>query len=180
MAAFSGLRWPPASRARDSPGCATLGNVLVREQPATDLAIATRILARAHALADDGRITLRLRDVMYIGGRDAMPATMTPYDVAVLLISDGSILHGEPPSDVALYLARHADGHVGSVARGADGTLVAGPDLRSCAVATLRRARGEDETDDVDVIERTWLELVADARVTGALVGAFPVGDESG
>lgn len=154
--------------------------MLVREQPATDLAVATRILARAHAIADDGRITLRLRDVMYIGGRDTIPATMTPYDVAVLLVSDGSVLHGTPPADVAVYLARHAGTHIGSVARAADGALLTGPDLRSCAVAALRHARGEDETIDTDVIERTWLELVADARVTGALVGAFPVGDETG
>jgi len=154
--------------------------MLVREQPATDLAIATRILARAHAIADDGRITLRLRDVVYIGGRDATPTTMTPYDVAVLLVADGSLLHGTPPSDVAMYLARHTDTHIGSVARAADGSVLTGPDLRSCAVATLRHARGEDVTEDADVIERTWLELVADARVTGALVGAFPVGDETG
>src|SRR5262245_3136982 len=47
------------STARFSP-------VLVREEPATDLTIATRILSRAGALASDGRVTLRLYDVMYV------------------------------------------------------------------------------------------------------------------
>lgn len=154
--------------------------MLVREQPATELAIATRILARAHALAEGGRVTLRLRDVVYIGGRDASPATLTPYDVAVLLLEDGTALHGSPPADVDRYLAAHRAAPVGSVARAADGTLIAAKDLRACAVATLRRARREDATHDEAVIERTWLDLVADARVTGALIGAFPTDDRTG
>ncbi len=152
----------------------------MRDQPATELAIATRILARAHALAAEGRITLQLRDVVYIGGRDASPATMTPYDVAVLLLEDGSVLHGSPPPDAPDYLRAHRELRAGSVARGADGALVTARDLRACVVATLRRARGEDATHDEHVIERTWLDLVSDARVTGALIGAFPTEDEAG
>jgi len=154
--------------------------VLVRERPATELVIATRILARAHALAEGGRIALRLRDVMYIGGRDASPATLTPYDVAVLLLEDGTVLHGSPPADVDRYLEAQRAPGVGSAARAADGVLVTAKDLRACAVATLRRARREDATADEAVIERTWLDLVADARVTGALIGAFPTEEQTG
>ena len=149
--------------------------MLVREQPATDLTIATRILARADALAPDGRATLRLHDVMYIAGRGVGLATMTPYDVAVLLIADGSTLQGDAPADVAAYLEAHRRApHAASVARTTDGTYVSAPTLRACVVAALRRARGEREGDDDATIERVWLELVAQARLEGALIGAFP------
>ena len=153
--------------------------MLVREQPATELAIATRILARAGALHLDGRVTLRLNDVMYVGGQGATPATLTPYDVAVLLITDGTTLHGSPPDDVAAYLDAHRrTPDAASVARVSEGEYVTGPSLRACVVAALRRARGEDEAADDATIQQTWLELVAQARVSGALIGAFPTGDE--
>ena len=112
--------------------------MLVREQPATDLTIATRILARSGALVGDRRITLRLRDVMYIGGRDVELSTMTPYDVAVVLSSDGSTLHGQAPSDIADYLEVHRRSpHIASVARMSDGDYVCAPTLRGCVVAAL-------------------------------------------
>ncbi len=153
--------------------------VLVREQPATDLTIATRILARAGALAPDGRVTLRLGDVMYIGGRGLSLATMTPYDVAVILVADGSALHGTPPDDIAAYLEAHRHGpDVGSVARVSADEFVTAPSLRACAVAALRRSRGEHGAGDDATIERAWLDLVAQARISGALIGAFPAEDE--
>ena len=149
--------------------------MLVREQPATDLAIATRNLARAGALATDGRITQRLGDVLYVGGRGIGLATMTPYDVAVVLVSDGSLLHGTAPDDIDAYLDAHRrNGHIGSVARVATDEYVTAPSLRACVVAALRRARGEDQTHDEATIERAWLELVQQARIAGALIGAFP------
>ncbi|TMB97624.1 MAG: hypothetical protein E6J38_01630 [Chloroflexi bacterium] len=127
--------------------------MLVREQPATDLTIATRILARSGALVGDRRITLRLRDVMYIGGRDVELSTMTPYDVAVVLSSDG---------------------------RMSDGDYVCAPTLRGCVVAALRRVRGENETSADDAtIEAVWLDLVSQARISGALIGAFPTENEA-
>lgn len=154
--------------------------MLVREQPATDLTIATRILARAGALAPDGRITLRLHDVLYIGGRGASLATMTPYDVAVILLADGSTLHGDPPPDVAAYLdAHHRWPEAGSAARSPDGTLVSAATLRGCVVAALRHARGEQGAPDEATIEQAWLELVAQARISGALIGAFPTEDDA-
>ena len=153
--------------------------MLVREQPATDLTIATRILARAGALAANGRVTLRLRDVLYIGGRGIGLATMTPYDVAVVLMRDGATLHGSPPDDLAVYLDAHR-GHseAASVARVADGEYIAAPTLRACVVAALRHARGEEVTGDEAAIEQAWLDLVSQARISGALIGAFPTEDE--
>jgi ribulose-5-phosphate 4-epimerase/fuculose-1-phosphate aldolase len=154
--------------------------MLVREQPATELTIATRILARAGALGGDRRITLRLKDVMYIGGRGVALATMTPYDVAVVLVSDGATLHGLPPSDTSEYLDMHRRSpQIASVARMADVDYVCAATLRGCVVAALRRARGEDESTDEATIEAAWLELVSQARISGALIGAFPTENEA-
>ncbi len=155
--------------------------MLVREQPATELAIATRILARAGALSAEGRITIRLHDVCYVGGRGISLATMTPYDVAVLLLRDGSVLLGTPPDDAASYLEAHRRWpSASSVARLPDGTYVSAASLRGCVVAALRRARGEVADTDEATIERVWLELVSQARISGALIGAFPTEDQPG
>ena len=154
--------------------------MLVREQPATELVIATRILARAGALAGDRRITLRLKDVMYIGGRGVALASLTPYDVAVVLVSDGSTLHGQPPNDIAAYLDVHRPSpQIASVARMSDDDYVCARTLRGCVVAALRRARGEDASADDATIEAAWLELVSQARISGALIGAFPTENEA-
>lgn len=154
--------------------------MLVRERPATELTVATRILSRAGALAPDGRITLRLGDVLYIGGRGAGLATITPYDIAVVLLSDGSSLHGLPPDDTAAYLDAHRrTPDTVSVARVGEGEYLCAPSLRSCVVAALRRARGEEATSDDITIERLWTDLVAQARISGALIGAFATDEET-
>jgi hypothetical protein len=151
--------------------------VLIREQPATELTVATRILARADALAPEGRITLRLHDVLYVAGRGVSNHTMTPYDVVSMLMADGSPLLGVPPDDVDDYLVAHrAAPDAESVGRGSDGVIVAAPSLRACAVALLSRRRGERGPDSAS-LERVWDELVADARVAGVLIGAFPAED---
>jgi hypothetical protein len=151
--------------------------VLIREQPATELTVATRILARADALAPNGRITLRLNDVLYVGGRGVSNHTMTPYDVVSVLLADGSPLLGQPPDDIDEYVAAHrAASHAESSGRGADGVIVAAPSLRACALVLLARRRGEDGPE-ADTLERVWEELVAAARVAGALIGAFPTED---
>jgi hypothetical protein len=153
--------------------------VLVREQPAVDLAIATRILFRAGALAPDARITLRLNDVVYIGGRGVGLATITPYDIAVLLVRDSSALHGTPPADVHAYLEAHRRApQAASVARVSVDEFVSADSLRACVVASLRRARGEPERADENTIEGVWNELVAQARLSGALIGAFATDEE--
>ncbi len=153
--------------------------MLVREQPATELTIATRILARAGALAPDGRVTLRLHDVLYVCGRGVSLATMTPYDIAVVFLTDGSTLHGAPPDDIAAYVdAHHCWSEVASVARVTDGTYVSARTLRACVVAALRHVRGEKGADDDATIEQVWLELVSQARISGALIGAFPTEED--
>jgi hypothetical protein len=151
--------------------------VLIREHPATELTVATRILARADALAPNGRITLRLNDVLYIAARGVSNHTMTPYDVVSILVVDGALLLGTPPDDVDEYVAAHrAASDAESVGRGSDGVLVAARSLRACAVTLLARRRGERKHDDLS-LEQVWEELVADARVSGALIGAFPTED---
>ena len=143
--------------------------MLIREQPATELTVATRILARADALAPEGRITLRLHDVLYVGGRGVSNHTMTPYDIASILLADGTPLLGVPPDDVDEYVAAHRDApDAESVGRGSDGVIVAAP--------SLARRRGERGPDAAS-LERVWEELVGDARISGALIGAFPTED---
>jgi hypothetical protein len=151
--------------------------VLIRDQPATELTIATRILAHADALAPQGRVTLRLHDVLYIAGRGVSNHTMTPYDVVSVLIADGTPLLGVPPDDIDEYVAAHRAAHdAASVGRGSDGVIVAAPSLPACAVALLARRRGERGPDPAG-LERVWEELVAHARIAGALIGAFPAED---
>ena len=151
--------------------------VLIREQPATELTVATRILARAEALAPEGRITLRLHDVVYVAGRGVSNHTMTPYDIVSVLLADGTPLLGVPPDDIAEYVAAHrAAPDAESVGRGSDGVIVAAPSLRTCATGLLARRRGGRGPDDAS-LERAWDELVADARIAGALIGAFPTED---
>ena len=151
--------------------------MLIRERPATELTVATRVLARADALAPEGRITLRLHDVLYVAGRGVSSHTMTPYDVVSVLLADGSPLLGVPPGDLDEYLAAHrAAPQAESVGRGSDGVIVAAPTLRACAVTLLARRRGEEGTHGPS-LEQVWEELVADARIAGALIGAFPAED---
>ena len=148
--------------------------MLIREQPATELTVATRILARAGALAPEGRITLRLHDVLYVAGRGVSNHTMTPYDIVSILLADGTPLFGVPPDDVDEYVAAHRDARgAESVGRGSDGVIVAALSLRACATALVARRRGEPGPDAAS-LERVWEELVADARISGALIGAFP------
>jgi hypothetical protein len=102
---------------------------------------------------------------------------MTPYDVVSILVADGSPLLGTPPDDVSEYLAAHrAAPDAESVGRGSDGAILAAPSLRACALTLLVRRRGERKHDDLS-LEQVWEELVADARVSGALIGAFPTED---
>ena len=154
--------------------------MLIREQPATELTVATRILARADALAPEGRITLRLHDVLYIAGRGVSNHTMTPYDVASILLPDGSPLLGVPPDDLDDYVAAHrAAPEAESVGRGSDGVIVAAPSLRACAITLLAQRRGEQGTHG-PILEQVWEELVAEARISGALIGAFPTDGATG
>ena len=152
--------------------------MMIREQPATDLTVATRILARAGALGDTGRITMRLGDVVYVAARGVSSHTMTPYDVVAVLVADGTSFAGDPPDDIGAYIAVYrTDAEVQSVARGNDGALLRAASVRACAIGVLSRHRGTPDNDPA-TLERTWLDLVAEAKVAGALIGAFPTGQE--
>jgi len=135
--------------------------MLIREAPATELTVATRILARAGALAADGRMALLVgREVVYLPGRGVVAASMTPYDVAAVRLADGLPLGGDPPEDAERYLAAlRAAADSRAAALRSDGTLVTAASARACVAALLGRP---------------YEDLEAEARLTGALFGAYP------
>jgi hypothetical protein len=136
--------------------------VLIREEPATELTVATRILAHAGVLALDGRVALLVGEVVYVAAEGISNHTMTPYDVTIVRLRDGLELFGTPPAGVARYLdALTARPHARAAADGADGALVTAEDLAGM-VASL--------------VGTPWDEAVAHASATGALIGAYPVG----
>ena len=137
--------------------------MLIREEPATELTVATRILAHAGALSADGQVALVTGEVVYTAGRGISLHTMTPYDVVAVRLRDGIELWGEPPEDVERYLAAlRAVPGAGAAAVAADGTLVTAPTVRDCVAQLLRRP---------------WLEAEIAARSAGALIGAYPSGE---
>jgi ribulose-5-phosphate 4-epimerase/fuculose-1-phosphate aldolase len=136
--------------------------MLIREEPATDLTVATRILAHADALARDGRVVLVTGEVVYVAGGGVSNHTMTPYDVTIVRLRDGLQLFGSPPSDVDRYLdTLRARPEAQAAALAADGTLVTADSLHA-VVATL--------------LHLPWDEAEAHAKSTGALIGAYPAG----
>jgi len=136
--------------------------VLIREDPATELTVATRILAQADALAADGRVALLVGEVVYVAGAGISNRTMTPYDVTIVRLRDGLDLFGTPPDDVTRYLdaLRSSPGST-TVALAADGTLVTADGLGALVLALLHRS---------------WAEAQAEAKAAGALIGAYPAG----
>ena len=135
--------------------------MLIREAPATELTVATRILARAGALANEGRVALLVgSEVVYLAGRGIAAASMTPYDIASVRLADGLALGGDPPEDAERYLAAlRAASRSRAAALRKDGTLVTAPSARACVAALLGRP---------------YEDLEAEARLTGALFGAYP------
>ena len=136
--------------------------MLIREVPATELTVATRILTRAGVLAPEGRVALLVgSEVLYLCGLGVPPRSMTPYDVAAVRFPDGLVLYGEPPSDVGRYIDALAAAPGARAAAGrVDGSITAASSVRDCVAALLGR-RYED--------------LEREARVTGALFGAYPL-----
>jgi hypothetical protein len=135
--------------------------LLIREGPATELTVATRILAHLGLLGADGRVALRVgSDVVYLAGRGVRPPTMTPYDLAAVRLADGLELAGTPPEDAAQYLvALRADRGARVAARTPDGQIVTADGV-------------------VELVERLsrlgWSDAEARARAAGGLVGAYP------
>ncbi|HEY8758172.1 MAG TPA: hypothetical protein VIN74_06720 [Candidatus Limnocylindria bacterium] len=136
--------------------------MLIREDPATELTVATRILAHTDALAADGRVVLLTGEVVYVAGAGIPNRTMTPYDVTIVRLRDGLDLFGTPPVDVARYLdaLRSSPGST-AAALAADGTLVVAEGLGPLVQVLLHRP---------------WDEAEAQAKAAGALIGAYPVG----
>ena len=136
--------------------------MLIREDPATELTVATRILAHADALAADGRVALLTGEVVYVAAAGIPNHTMTPYDVTIVRLRDGLDLFGTPPADVARYLdaLRSSPGST-TAALAADGTLVTADGLAGLVLALLHRP---------------WQEAESQAKAAGALIGAYPVG----
>lgn len=137
--------------------------MLIREDPATELTVATRILAHSGALADDGRVVLLTGEVVYVAGDGISNHTMTPYDVTIVRLRDGLDLFGTPPSDIDRYLdALRARPEASAAALAGDGTLVTAGGLAGI-VATL--------------LHQPWAEAEAHAKAAGALIGAYPLAD---
>jgi len=135
--------------------------VLIREDPATELTVATRILAHTDALAADGRVALLTGEVVYGSGARIPHRTMTPYDVTIVRLRDGLDLFGMPPVDVARYLDALRSSPGSTVAAlAADGTLVTADGLGPLVQVLLHRP---------------WDEAEAQAKAAGALIGAYPV-----
>ena len=59
--------------------------MLIREEPATELVVATRILARAERLAADGRGTLRAGEVVYVAEARAAGALVGAFPPGAIL-----------------------------------------------------------------------------------------------
>ena len=136
--------------------------LLIREDLGAELARVTRILSYAGALSADARITALAGEVVYVGARGVANATMTPYDIAIVRVTDADALRAEPPADIERYLAVYRSSPlVRAVAAGLDGSMVKGLSLLACAKATLLRADPED----------SWERAATDAASHGAFIG---------
>jgi ribulose-5-phosphate 4-epimerase/fuculose-1-phosphate aldolase len=66
--------------------------------------LACRVMAAAGLFDMHGHISLRQGDVAYINGRRFSRLSVTPAQVAVVKIADGSVVSGEAPAETALHL----------------------------------------------------------------------------
>lgn len=123
------------------------------------MTVATRILAHLGLLAAEGRVALLVGcEVVYLCGRGASVATMTPYDVAAVRLGDGLELAGAPPADTERYLAALRATGSRAVAGLASGEMAVAPDAAGLVelVTGLR-----------------WADAEGRARSAGALLGAY-------
>jgi len=68
------------------------------------VALACRVMAAAGLFDMHGHISLRDGDVAYINGRRASRISVTPAQVAVVKVADGTVVSGEAPAETALHL----------------------------------------------------------------------------
>jgi ribulose-5-phosphate 4-epimerase/fuculose-1-phosphate aldolase len=68
------------------------------------VALACRVMAVAGLFDMHGHISLREGDRVYINGRRSSRISVTPAQVAVVHVADGSVVSGEPPAETSLHL----------------------------------------------------------------------------
>lgn len=68
------------------------------------VAFACRVMAAAGLFDMHGHISLRVGDVAYINGRRASRISVTPAQIAVVKVADGTVVSGEPPAETPLHL----------------------------------------------------------------------------
>ena len=68
------------------------------------VALACRTMAFAGIFDMHGHISLRDGEVAYINGRRASRISVTPEQIAVVKVADGSVVSGEPPAETPLHL----------------------------------------------------------------------------
>jgi ribulose-5-phosphate 4-epimerase/fuculose-1-phosphate aldolase len=68
------------------------------------VALACRVMAVAGLFDMHGHISLRDGDVAYINGRRTSRIAVTPGQVAIVTVADGSVVSGEPPAETPLHL----------------------------------------------------------------------------
>ena len=68
------------------------------------VARACRVMAVAGLFDMPGHISLRDGEVVYINGRRTSRVAVTPNEVAIVRVADGSVVSGEPPAETPLHL----------------------------------------------------------------------------
>ena len=68
------------------------------------VALACRVMAVAGLFDMHGHISLRDGDVAYINGRRTSRVSVTAAEVAIVTVSDGAVVSGEPPAETPLHL----------------------------------------------------------------------------
>jgi hypothetical protein len=97
-------------------------------------------------------------EVVYLAGRGARAATLTPYDVCAVRL-DGTALAGDLPADAERYVSAFRQHPRERVAAFTPSGLV----TASSPVALVERISGSP-----------WSKVESLARGAGALVGAYP------
>ena len=70
----------------------------------TQVALACRVMAFAGLFDMHGHISLRDGEVAYINGRRSSRISVTPDQVAIVRVADGTVVSGEPPAETPLHL----------------------------------------------------------------------------
>jgi len=142
--------------------------VLIREDLASELLVATRVLAHAGVLNAEFRLSARAGEVIYVNRRGASNATMSPEDIAAVWLTDGYALRGEPPESIERHLeAYRGDPALGSVLSDGD-SVWTGKSRVEAALRCVRPQRPELEGLPDD---QAWSTIENEAKASGAFIG---------